>query len=99
MKVAGSPGLVRLTGDHPLYKSFYLMNSQNFRGADVSLTTKRTAIILSENNLRQRILNRNEDALKAGVNIVLYMLSGNYKSDQIHTRQILNRLKKRELFR
>jgi hypothetical protein len=75
------------------------MNSQNFRGADVSLTTKRSAIILSENNLRQRILSRNDDALKASVNIVLYMLSGNYKSDQIHTRQILNRLKKRELFR
>jgi hypothetical protein len=99
LKIAGSPGLVHLSADHPVYKSFFLMNSQNFSGADVSLTTKRSAIILSENNLKQRILNRNDDALKAGVNIVLYMLSGNYKSDQIHTRQILNRLKKRELFR
>jgi hypothetical protein len=99
LKIAGSPGLTRLSADHPIYKSFYLMNSQNFSGADVSLTTKRSALIFSENNLKQRILNRNEDALKAGVNIVLYMLSGNYKSDQIHTRQILNRLKKRELFR
>jgi hypothetical protein len=99
LKIAGSPGFSRLPADHPVYKSFFLMNSQNFSGADVSITTKRTAIIISENNLKQRILNRNSEALKAGVNIVLYMLSGNYKSDQIHTRQILNRLKKRELFR
>lgn len=99
LKAAGSPGLVRLPDDHPLYKSFFLLNSQRFSGADVSITTRRTAIILSENNLTQKILQRNDEALKTGVNIVLYMLSGNYKSDQIHTRQILNRLKKRELFR
>ena len=95
----GGGGLTRLPGDHPLYKSFFLMNSQNFSGADVSITTKRTAIILSESNFSRKILVRNYEALKTGVNIVLYMLSGNYKSDQIHTRQILNRLKKRELFR
>jgi hypothetical protein len=99
LKIAGSQGLSHLPSDHPVYKSFYLMNSRDLSGADVSITTKRTAIIISENNLKQRILNRNNDALKAGVNVVLYMLSGNYKSDQIHTRQILNRLKKRELFR
>jgi hypothetical protein len=99
LKIAGNNGLSKLPADHPLYKSFFLMNSQNFSGADVSVTTKRTAVIISENNFKQRIINRNSDALKSGVNIVLYMLSGNYKSDQIHTRQILNRLKKRELFK
>ena len=91
--------VARLPDDHPVYKSFFLMNTQNFSGADVSITTRRTAIMLSGNNLTQRILARDYEALKTGVNIVLYMLSGNYKSDQIHTRQILNRLKKRELFR
>lgn len=99
LRIAGSPGLVRLSGDHPVYKSFFLISSRSFSGADVSVTTKRTAVIISENDFGRRILLRDEAALKAGVNIVLYMLSGNYKSDQIHTRQILNRLKKRELFR
>ncbi len=99
LKIAGSPGLSRLPADHPVYKSFFLMNQQNFSGADVSVTTRRTAVIMSDNNLNRKILNGSGDALKAGVNIVLYMLSGNYKSDQIHTRQILNRLKKRELFK
>lgn len=97
--ISANAGLTRLPADHPLYKSFYLLNTENFSGVDISISTKRTALIISENNLRARIIRRDENAIKTGVNIVLYMLSGNYKSDQIHTRQILNRLKKRELFR
>jgi len=97
--ISANAGLTRLPADHPLYKSFYLLNTENFSGVDISISTRRTALIISESNLREKILRRDENALKAGVNIVLYMLSGNYKSDQIHTRQILNRLKKRELFR
>ncbi|MFH0976792.1 MAG: DUF4159 domain-containing protein [Spirochaetota bacterium] len=99
LKISGSAGFLPLPKDHPVYKSFYLINSENLKGADISITTKRTAMIISENKIMQRMAVREDKALKAGVNIVLYMLSGNYKSDQIHTRQILNRLKKRELFK
>ena len=88
-----------LTKDHPVYKSFYLLSEENFIGVDVSISTRRTALIVDRNNLIKRVIAYDKDAIKAAVNIVLYMLSGNYKSDQIHTRQILKRLKKRELFR
>ncbi|MDY6968186.1 MAG: DUF4159 domain-containing protein [Spirochaetota bacterium] len=88
-----------LTKDHPVYKSFYLLSEENFIGVDASISTRRTALIIDRNNLIKRVMAYDKDAIKAAVNIVLYMLSGNYKSDQIHTRQILKRLKKRELFR
>jgi hypothetical protein len=94
-----SSGLIQLPQDHPIYKSYYLISSLKFSGADISVTTRRTALIICEDNLFQKIHVQDESSLKTGVNIVLYMLSGNYKSDQVHTRQILNRLKKRELFR
>jgi hypothetical protein len=35
----------------------------------------------------QRIL-----ALRSGVNIVMYMLTGNYKADQVHIPSLLERL-------
>jgi hypothetical protein len=31
-------------------------------------------------------------ALRAGVNIMMYMLTGNYKSDQVHVPILLERL-------
>ena len=31
-------------------------------------------------------------ALRAGVNIMMYMLTGNYKSDQVHVPVLLERL-------
>jgi hypothetical protein len=31
-------------------------------------------------------------AYRAGVNIMMYMLTGNYKSDQVHVPSILERL-------
>ena len=94
MRISGDSGIASLPGDHPVYKSFFLLNRENFSGINVSLSTRRTALIISENNFRKRVLRRDEDAIKAGINIVLYMLSGNYKSDQIHTRQILKKLKR-----
>jgi hypothetical protein len=31
-------------------------------------------------------------AIRGGVNIVMYMLTGNYKSDQVHVPALLERL-------
>jgi hypothetical protein len=31
-------------------------------------------------------------AYRAGVNIIMYMLTGNYKSDQVHVPDLLQRL-------
>jgi hypothetical protein len=33
-----------------------------------------------------------ELALRAGINIVMYTLTGNYKADQVHVRDLLERL-------
>ncbi len=33
-----------------------------------------------------------EMALRGGINLVMYTLTGNYKADQVHVRDLLNRL-------
>ena len=91
--------LPKLPPDHPVYKSFYLLAGAGFFGIDVSRSTKRTALIVSRGGFKKGILSNDETAIRTGVNVLLYMLSGNYKSDQIHTRQILRKLKDRENFR
>jgi hypothetical protein len=42
---------------------------------------------LTPGGARQREL-----ALRGGVNLVMYTLTGNYKSDQVHVRDLLERL-------
>ncbi len=91
--------LPRLPADHPVYKSFYLLAGGGFFGIDVSRSTRRTAMMVSRGGFKSGILSSDEMAFRTGINVLLYMLSGNYKSDQIHTRQILRKLKDRENFR
>ena len=33
-----------------------------------------------------------------GINLLMYALTGNYKSDQVHSKSILERLKKSKLY-
>ncbi|HEY8259988.1 MAG TPA: hypothetical protein VIG55_02155, partial [Methylosinus sp.] len=42
---------------------------------------------LTPGGARQREL-----AIRGGVNLVMYTLTGNYKSDQVHVRDLLERL-------
>jgi hypothetical protein len=35
---------------------------------------------------------QHELALRGGVNLVMYTLTGNYKADQVHVRDLLERL-------
>jgi hypothetical protein len=42
---------------------------------------------ISESDPRQR-----EFAFRAGVNIVMYTLTGNYKADQVHVPALIERL-------
>jgi len=98
--ISGQTGSLGFLPDrHPLYRSFYLLNDEKMEGVTVSFSTQRAALLVSGQNLKKRILRREEAAVRASVNIVMYMLTGNYKSDQLHTRQILKRLKKREFYR
>lgn len=88
-----------LPQQHPLFRSFYLVFWEHYKGIDVSLTTRRTAFIISRSGLINRLQMHDEKAIRSSINVVLYMLSGNYKSDQLHVRHILKRLQKRELFK
>ena len=36
--------------------------------------------------------NQHEMAIRGGINLVMYTLTGNYKSDQVHVRDLLERL-------
>jgi hypothetical protein len=92
-------GLTLLERNHAIYKSFYLISPTHFYGVNISRSTHRTPLIIAYEDIAGGIIGQDEDMIRVGVNILLYMLSGNYKSDQIHTRQILNRLKQRELYR
>jgi len=42
--------------------------------------------------LQGGIPRQREFALRSGVNIVMYTLTGNYKSDQVHARDIIERM-------
>ena len=37
---------------------------------------------------------QHEMALRGGVNVVMYALTGNYKADQVHVRELLERLER-----
>jgi len=61
------------------YVSSVIIGDGNWAGAWAGVTTPE--------NSRDR-----EMALRAGVNMIMYALTGNYKSDQIHVPSILERL-------
>lgn len=112
-RVVPAARLERLTAEHTIFKSFFLVRS--VAGARVvspfleGLTIQgRTAVIYSPNDLlgafardplgrwsdpclpggdRQRRL-----ALHLGVNIVMYVLCGDYKQDRIHTPFLRQRM-------
>jgi hypothetical protein len=44
--------------------------------------------------LTQSMPRQREMAMRAGANIVLYVLTGNYKADQVHVPALLERLGK-----
>lgn len=92
-------GLRKISHDHSLYRSFYLLPHFEIWGSNISQTTQRTAILFINHPLKNQALRQKETAIRSYINIIMFLLSGNYKKDQIHTRHILKRIKKRELFR
>ncbi len=86
-----------LPRDHAIYKSFFLLSASEIElyGAVISASTQRTALILSFYPLQQKILQQEETAIHLAINVLMYMLTGNYKSDQVHTQQILQRIRQR----
>jgi hypothetical protein len=64
-----------------------LITSNDFAGAWATRPDGQPMLPMVEDEPRQREL-----AFRAGVNIVMYTLTGNYKADQVHVPALLERL-------
>lgn len=64
-----------------------MITSNDFAGAWAMDASRRSILPMVPPNDRQRTL-----AFRSGVNIVMYMLTGNYKADQVHLPALLERL-------
>lgn len=77
--------------DLPVYSadgvSPIIITSNDFAGAWAMDEDLRPILPVSSRNERQRTL-----AFRTGVNIMMYMLTGNYKADQVHVPALLERL-------
>jgi hypothetical protein len=67
--------------------SSILITSNDFAGAWAQLSNGQPMLPMVPGEPRQR-----EFAFRAGVNIVMYTLTGNYKADQVHIPALLERL-------
>ena len=67
--------------------SSIIISSNDFAGAWATRTDGQAMLPLVPSEPRQR-----EFAFRAGVNIVMYTLTGNYKADQVHVPALLERL-------
>src|ERR1700730_1264773 len=67
--------------------SSVLITSNDFAGAWAVRADGQPSLPLVPGDPRQR-----EFAFRAGVNIVMYTLTGNYKADQVHIPALLERL-------
>lgn len=101
------PMLAPVKEDHPLYRTFYLLQDCPGRTSDDSFWSERDVSGRQDNvpalfigardwasawagaggDGRQR-----EMAMRCGVNLLMYALTGNYKMDQLHVDSILKRL-------
>jgi len=112
------PPLAKISDDHVLTRTFYLLDSfpGRFENADLWVENQNTndrdgvsSIILGGNDWvggwselevidrgsRQYLMgksDRHEMSLRFGINLMMYALTGNYKTDQVHVPHILERL-------
>jgi hypothetical protein len=100
----GLPQLEELSDRHVLSRTFYLIRrlppgtwteagtfGDSDRVAGVVIGSGDWATAWSERSAVP--FARKEEAWRFGVNVVMYALTGTYKSDQVHTRTLLDRLK------
>jgi hypothetical protein len=67
--------------------SAVIIGANDFAGAWAIDATGRPMFSVQPGSARQREL-----AFRFGVNLVMYALTGNYKADQVHVDEILERL-------
>ena len=83
----GQVWVERRTGGSNDGVSALAIGSNDWASAWAADDTGRPLVPMGENGLRQR-----EIALRFGVNVVMYTLTGNYKADQVHVPALLERL-------
>lgn len=100
----GLPPLEPLTDTHVLARAFYLL--REVRGADGPTTLwvetgtrgdsgATTGVVIGAGDFARAWADGdNELALRAGVNLVVYALTGTYKADQAHVKALLDRLER-----
>ena len=98
--------LKALSLDHAIYRSFYLIKYATglnevfprLEGIDIN---EEPVVIYNRNNLFGAYIKQNkcvpggerqrEMAVRLGINLIMYLLTSNYKNDQIHLPEILKR--------
>lgn len=102
------PMLAPLTDNHPLLRTFYLLHDCPGHNDDGTLWSERDvsgrqdnvpALFIGSRDWASAWLEgkhgstrQQEMAMRCGVNMVMYALTGNYKMDQLHVSAILERL-------
>jgi hypothetical protein len=102
------PALAPVTPQHPLFRTFYLLQECPGQNLDGTFWSERdvsgrpdnvpTVFIGARDWARAWALADNsgerqtELAMRCGLNLVMYALTGNYKMDQVHVGAILERL-------
>lgn len=110
------PPVVKISEDHVLNRSFYLMRALPGRYATAAVLVERasaandgaSSVVIGGNDWAAAWAKdatglplyaavpggeaQREQAYRAGVNMVMYALTGNYKSDQVHLPAIMQRL-------
>ncbi len=101
------PALQPITRDHVLGKSFYLLDNFTGRYTTGTFWVEQrsleggeevSSVLIGSNDWAGEWANegnrtrQHEMAMRFGVNVVMYALTGNYKADQVHLPYILERL-------
>lgn len=102
---ANVPPLERVTTDHVLARSFYLIRSFPGRLQSTQLWAESAAaaeardgvasLFIGDGDWASAWAEQREMPLRFGVNLVMVALTGNYKSDQVHVPALLERLGER----
>ncbi|MEO0501269.1 MAG: DUF4159 domain-containing protein, partial [Pseudomonadota bacterium] len=100
----GLPSLAEADADHVLFKSYYLLDTAGGGALWVDAGTdgdsgRVSGTVLGGGNWASswsgavgRSPSQRENALRFGINLVIYALTGTYKADQVHTETLLDRI-------
>lgn len=99
------PNLEAIKSESVLFKSYYLLNSFYGRYGNCEIKIANQSFLKTQNDGVSPIIITNGDfaeawakpngemAIRSGINIYIYALTGQYKNDQTHLNALLSRLK------